>query len=243
MRSILSTHPMSNSFLFFRHLRRVQLSRSTRSNWDCGEWNFASLSCSSRSTDSSMWYMCKSRSVWHDATVNAIDSRRENTENRKSKRWNVMIGNIHLNRHGDECNVAVWWLLSGIVPFGRRIHTENERVFKYSEHFIKGTAIYLAASRSFIDKFVVDSSALIALLLLWFKWLLWAVLLLLLLWLLPPSLPLWWCEIAFSVELWPTDVVIDDMFKSVMRSTVFSDSYVTARNELNEMKKKKENIF
>lgn len=98
---------------------------------------------------------------------------------------------------------------------------------------IWSSIIYLAASRSFIDKFVVGSSDLMALLLL-FKWLVWLWWLLLLR-LLLPSLPLWWCTIALSDVLWPTDVVIDVIFKSVMRSTVFSDSYVTARQKSNEI--------
>lgn len=86
--------------------------------------------------------------------------------------------------------------------------------------------VYLTVSRSFIDKFVVGSSDLIALLLLLFMWLLW---LLLLLWLVPlTSLLIWWCTAPFSEPLWTTDVVIDVMFKSVMRSTDFNDSYVTA---------------
>lgn len=150
--------------------------------------------------------------------------------------------NIHLNSHGDECNITVWWLFSDVVTFGRRINcTARSNKRRKPNNLVQIKYIYviafhithLAASRSFIDKLVVGSSDLMALLLL-FKWLLWLWLLLLLR-LLLPSLPLWWCAIALSDVLWPTDVVIDVTFKSVMRSTVFSDSYVTACQKLNEI--------
>lgn len=153
---------------------------------------------------------------------------------------NVMMAKIrHLNSHGDECNIAVWWLLIGVVTFRRRINCiavlisnerkeESQAQVPFSHVWM--VSHYLAASRSFIDKFVVDSSDLIELLLLLLLLLIWLVLwLLLLLCVLFISLPPWWWTIELSGVWWPTDVVIDVMFKSVIRSTVFSDSYVTVR--------------